>query len=138
MSHQKQMPSIARYMTPHPHSIGTDQPLQKALEMMREFHIRHLPVLENSQLNGIISDRDIKFAMSLKGIDIKTTLIRDIAHEDVYVANADTPLNSVINEMINKKLGSAVILDNNKVVGIFTSHDALKSFQELLETKLAY
>ena len=62
----KTMPMIQKVMTPMPHTIGSDISLKKAMEMMREFRIRHLPVQKGGQLVGILSDRDIKLASSFK------------------------------------------------------------------------
>ncbi len=63
----KQIPQIQTYMTPMPHSIGNDIGLKKALEMMREYRIRHLPVQEEGRLIGILTDRDLKLASSFEG-----------------------------------------------------------------------
>ncbi len=138
MTHKKQIPEISRYMTTTPHSIGGDQPLAKAVELMNEFKIRHLPVLSAGRLEGILSDRDVKFALSLKGVDPKTTLVNDVSCEEVYSAHPDTPLDEVLRNMAKSRLGSAVITDNGKLVGIFTAVDAIRTFDEMLETKLAH
>ena len=138
MSHKKQIPEISKYMTTTPHSIGADQPLSKAVAVMDEFKIRHLPVLTAGKLEGILSDRDVKFALSLKGVDPATTTIDEISCEEVYTAHPETPLDEVLRNMSQNRLGSAVITDNGKLVGIFTAIDAIRTFDEMLETKLAH
>jgi acetoin utilization protein AcuB len=138
MAHKKRIPEISRYMTTNPHSIGSDQPLSRAIELMKEYRIRHLPVLQGGKLRGIISDRDIKFAMSFKGVEASKTLIEDIACEEVYSAHPNTPLDEVLKKMSQNRLGSAVVTDNGKLVGIFTAVDAIRTFDEFLETKLAH
>ena len=124
-------------MTTTPHSIGGDQTLAKAVELMSEYKIRHLPVLTGGRLEGILSDRDVKFAMSFKDVDPKTTLVSDISCEEVYSAYPNTPLDEVLSNMSKSRLGSAVVTDNGKLVGIFTAVDAIRTFNEMLETKLA-
>jgi len=124
-------------MTTTPHSIGGDQTLAKAVELMSEYKIRHLPVLTGGRLEGILSDRDVKFAMSFKDVDPKTTLVSDISCEEVYSAHPNTPLDEVLSNMSKSRLGSAVVTDNGKLVGIFTAVDAIRTFNEMLETKLA-
>jgi acetoin utilization protein AcuB len=46
-------------------------------------------------------------------------------------------LDEVVSEMAQHKYGCAVVLDNGKVVGVFTTVDALRAFADLLETRLA-
>lgn len=138
MGHKhKKIPEISHYMTPHPHSIGSDQSLATAAGLMREHHIRHLPVLEGQKLTGMLSDRDLKFAMSFQGCDAQKVLVSEVATEEVYTAAPNTPLDAVLRSMSAGKIGSAVIMDNGKLVGIFTAVDAIEAFEELLETKLA-
>jgi acetoin utilization protein AcuB len=104
---------------------------------MNEYKIRHLPVLNGGKLCGILSDRDVKFAQSLKGLDIKTTKVGDISHDEVYVTHPDAALDEVVRNMAQKRLGSAVVMSNDKLVGIFTAVDAMMSLDQLLETRLA-
>ncbi len=44
----KAIPSVQKYMTTSPHTIGEDQPMAVAHQMMREYKIRHLPVLRGA------------------------------------------------------------------------------------------
>jgi len=50
----------------------------------------------------------------------------------------DAPIDEVVQEMAGKKFGSAVVIDNGKVVGMFTATDALAAFAELLQTRLKH
>ncbi len=51
--------TIADYMTTSPHSVGFDQPLKHAHDVMREHHIRHLPVARGSlRGQGVTGNRD--------------------------------------------------------------------------------
>ena len=124
-------------MTTSPHSIGSEQNLETASEQMDRYKIRHLPVLKAGKVIGILSDRDIKLASSFEGFDPSETLVDDIAHEEVYVVSPNAKLDEVVSAMASKKLGSAVVMDNGKLVGIFTAVDALTAFAELLHTRLA-
>lgn len=137
MTNKHRVPEIARYMTTSPHSIGENQPLSKAIEMMDEYKIRHLPVLSGGNLKGILSDRDVKFALSIKGLVPEETAIEEISCEEVYTASPETALDEVLRNMSKKRLGSTVIMDKNKLVGIFTAVDAIRTFDEMLETKLS-
>jgi acetoin utilization protein AcuB len=49
----KPIPIVQKYMTTSPHTIGDDQPMALAHQIMREHHIRHLPVLHGSKIVGL-------------------------------------------------------------------------------------
>lgn len=123
-------------MTVMPHTIGADQTLEKAISMMREYQVRHLPVLKAGKLVGILSDRDIKLVESFKDVDVREVKVDEAFSPDPYTTKPDAKLNDVCQEMANHKYGCALVLDNGKLVGIFTWVDALNAMVELLETRL--
>jgi acetoin utilization protein AcuB len=57
--------------------------------------------------------------------------------QGVYTVSPEAPLDEVVNEMAAKKYGSAIVVQNNKVVGIFTTVDVCTAFAELLHGRLA-
>lgn len=133
----KPIPTVSRYMTKVPHSIGQDQLLTDAQEQMDALRIRHLPVLEGGKLVGIISERDIALISSLRGFDTSHARVEDAMTPDPYAVPPETPLDQVAATMAERKYGSAVIVQNNKVVGIFTAIDGLSALAELLHSRLA-
>lgn len=133
----KPIPTIQKYMSTSPHTIGQDQPMALAHRMMREHHIRHLPVLHEARIVGIISDRDLNLIEALRDVDPKTVTVEEAMTPDPYVVEPDVALDEVVSTMAEKKYGCAVIVQHNKVVGIFTTVDACRAFAELLHTRLA-
>jgi acetoin utilization protein AcuB len=127
----KQMPQISKYMTPMPHTIGADIPLNTALNMMRDNRIRHLPVQDGGRLVGILTDRDIRMASGFAGgAELK---VGDVMMPDPYTVAPETPTDRVVAEMAEHKYGSAVIQQKNgKIVGIFTAVDGLRILGETL------
>jgi acetoin utilization protein AcuB len=133
----KPIPSIQKYMTTTPHTIGSDQTIAKASAIMSEHQIRHLPVLRGGQLLGVLSDRDVKLIESFRDIDVMKTSVEEAMTEHPYTVGPETPLDEVVSTMAEKKFGSAVVVQNHKVVGIFTTVDACRALSELLQTRLA-
>lgn len=132
----KAIPTILKHMTTLPHSIGSDQTIGKAAAMMREYSFRHLPVLRGGRLLGILTDRDIKLIQSFEGVDAENLLVEEAMTEAPYTVSPEAPLDEVTAEMASKKYGSAVVVQNGKVVGIFTTVDACRALSELLQTRL--
>ena len=119
-------------MTPSPLTIGVDQMLDTAHALMRDRHVRHLPVLEEGRLVGILSDRDLAMVETLPDVDPKTTRVFEAMSRGPFVASPNTPLAAVVHEMAKHRLGSAVVVDNGAVVGVFTTTDALTAIERLL------
>lgn len=132
----KSIPSISKFMTTLPHTIGVDQSLMKANQMMSELRVRHLPVLDGGKLVGVLSDRDVKLVESFKDVDPAEVKVEEAFSPDPYIAAPTSSLADVCAEMARHKYGCVLICDNHKLVGIFTWVDALNAFNELLSTRL--
>jgi acetoin utilization protein AcuB len=134
----KSIPSIKRYMTPSPHTIGRAQSLGQAHKMMRSHHIRHLPVLDGGALVGVLSDRDLHLIETLRDVDADKVIVEEAMTPVVYKVSPEAPLDEVVREMAQHKYGSAIVEDQGKVVGVFTTVDALDALADLLETRLRH
>lgn len=127
----KQMPQIHKFMTSMPHTIGGDIEIKKALGMMREFQIRHLPVLTGGKLIGILTDRDLKLAAAFSGSETMT--VEEMMTAEPYSVLPEAPFDQVVLAMAEHKYGCAVVQQaNGKVVGIFTANDGLRVLGEQL------
>jgi len=124
------MTSVSAYMTPGPHTIGREQSLAAAKQLMHTTHVRHLPVLHGGQLVGVVSERDLDVVGALPGS--RQLSVEDAMVPDVYTISEDAPLASVAADMARLKVGSAVVLKGNDVVGVFTAVDGLRALAELL------
>lgn len=133
----KPIPRIARYMSTTPHTIGREQTLSTAHKLMREHRVRHLPVLEGGKLVGVISDRDLALIETLRDVDVTTVTVEDAMTQAPYTVSPDASLDEVVATMAEHRYGSAIILDNGNVVGVFTTVDALTALSELLRSRLA-
>jgi acetoin utilization protein AcuB len=122
--------TIREYMTPGPHTIGREQSLVAARQLMHKNHIRHLPVLHGGELVGVVSDRELEVMEALPGS--KQLSVEDAMVPAVYTTSEDTPLATVAADMSRLKLGSVVVVDGGHVVGVFTASDGLRALARLL------
>ncbi len=113
-------------MTPQPVTIGRAQTLETAHALMREHGCRHLPVLEHDDLVGVLSQRDLYFLESLGGVDLEKDIVEDAMTSDAYTVRPDDSLAEVCARMADDKLGCAVVVERDRVAGIFTATDALR------------
>jgi len=133
----KAIPKIQKYMTTSPISIDRKSSVAAAHKVMRDNDIRHLPVLEGESLAGIVSIRDLHLIETLKDVDPEKVLVEDAMSTSTYTVSPDAELDEVVAEMAEKKYGSAIVMQNHKVVGVFTTVDAMKALAELLQARLA-
>jgi acetoin utilization protein AcuB len=125
-------PLVRSFMTLSPHTIGRGQPLTAARSLMHQHRIRHLPVLDGGKLIGVLSERDLAVVESLQGVDPAVITVEDAMTAGSYVVSQDAPLAIVAEEMAETKFGSAVVMDGGRVVGVFTSTDALRALSTVL------
>lgn len=134
----KSIPHIKKYMTTDVQTIGDEQPMSIAHRVMREEHIRHLPVLHQGKLVGVVTDRDLRLVETLRDVDPTKVTVSEAMTSDVYTVSPDTSLDEVVSAMAKSKYGSAVVVDHGHVVGIFTTVDACSALADLLATRLSH
>lgn len=122
-------------MSPAPHTIGPTSSLSKAIKTMREQQVRHLPVVERGQVVGVLSQRDILIMESLPGVNPTEVRVEEAMVRDVFTANPETPVGEVVETMIERKLGSTIVTEGGRVVGVFTTIDALRALHDRLERR---
>lgn len=124
--------SIGELMTRSPHTIGSDQTLATAHRLMREHHLRHLPVLRGGRLVGVLTQRDLYFLETIAGVDLEIDRVADAMSPEVYTVAPEESLRDVARTMAVRKLGCAVVIDKGHVAGIFTATDALRHLGDML------
>jgi acetoin utilization protein AcuB len=131
----KTIPQISKYMTLTPTAINSESTLVEAMDVMTEKKIRHLPVIKSGNIFGLISDRDIRSICSYAGANPKLIKVGDVCSDVLYKTTPSAPLNEVAAEMADQKLGSALVIDNGHLVGIFTATDACLALKEICEQR---
>ncbi len=118
-------------MTRIPVEVERCERVSEAVALMNTCGIRHLPVMSGSHLKGVISHRDILQASVEFGDEIDNMLLEEICQKDVLSVSPITPIDQVAEQMLEQQVGSAVVVDGDFVVGIFTTTDALRGLSEM-------
>lgn len=136
---------VAKRMTPNPKIIDSAATIADASEMMRKFKIRRLPVVDNGQLVGIVTDRDLRSvspspATTLSIFELNYLLakmqVKDIMHKDVVTINVVATIEEAALAMSNHHIAGLVVVDEKgSVVGIITETDIFNSFVEIMGLK---
>ncbi len=118
--------SMRDVMTRQPFTVGREQTLETAHEIMRKKKVRHLPVLEGGKLVGVLSERDLYFLESIAGVDSRKDRVEDAMTPEVYGVTPDAALADVASHMARRRYGCAVVMEGERPIGIFTAVDALR------------
>lgn len=127
-------PTIETVMTPLPVSVGVDARITEARELMADHDIRHLPVTDDGEIVGVVTQRDIGLVLDpAHDLPFDSQLrVGTICMPDAYVVTPDTPLDDVVEEMARRRIGSALVARDGRLLGIFTATDACRLYAEAL------
>lgn len=131
-------------MTPNPVTVSPLASVAEVWDLMRELEIRHVPVVENGVLVGMLSDRDLaRFDMArlltLEGAEglrqqLLTPVVK-VMSSDVIAVTPETELSEVIELLVEHRIGALPVVrsDTRELVGIVSYIDVLKAIQDSLE-----
>ncbi len=122
-------------------SVSPETPINEALAMFREEHIRRAPVMKEGKLLGIVSERDLLNAspspvtsLSIWELNylISKVTVKSVMSKKVVTVDQDTPIEEAARIMADKKIGGVPVVSAGKVVGIITETDLFKILLELM------
>ncbi|MCS6873219.1 MAG: CBS domain-containing protein [Pyrinomonadaceae bacterium] len=114
-------------------TIDADKSIYEAACMMKDNDIGALPVVENNELVGILTDRDIVVRAVAAGMDMRTS-VREIMTKEVFSMYEDDFVFNAIREMGQKQIRRVPILDRNeRLVGIISMADIALEAEDQLE-----
>ena len=121
---------VKNWMKADPVTIGRTMLIQQAAELMKKHSIRHLPVVEGDQLEGFITQTDLRQYFF-------PSMVEDITVHDVMVVKPYTiAVNSSIDQAArlihDYKIGGLPVMDGEKLVGVITSSDIVSGFIEVM------
>ena len=122
------------------HSVISASPntsLALAWQLMEDHHIRHLPVVSETQLVGVITDRDIRNAYpsattSLSQAEIAyhlgTTPVESCMSQDLMTIGPEADLRQGAQRILESPLSCLPVVEHNQLVGILTETDLLRAY----------
>jgi len=123
-------------------SIPPKKTVEKALKTLRENNIHHLPIIKDDELVGIVTERDLLQVIgywvgteeeSERDRDTLEIKVKKIMKKEVITCSPELSIKEAAELMLQHKIGSLVVLDDNKkVIGIITVTDMLKVITKLV------
>jgi acetoin utilization protein AcuB len=115
---------VFEIMTAGVQTVPPTMPAADAWEFMRRRRIHHLVVTKNSDVVGILSDRDTGSGV---GVDVRAQhTVADLMTSQVVTVRANDTIRSVANVMRGRTIGCVPVVENKRLVGIVTVSDLLR------------
>ena len=119
-------------MTRDPITLGPEASVAEALQLCREREIRHIPIVDEGELVGIVSDRDLTEASPASDDPnleetVESIQVGDVMSREVVTAHPQDPTGYAAKEMYEKKLDALPVMDDQKLLGIVTSTDVMRA-----------
>lgn len=123
---------VRDFMTAHPVSVDSEASVIEAHRLMRENGVRHLPVFGDGRLVGMVSEQDVHLIESLKEVDPALEPVDAAMEPEPFRVHPDAPLDEVVERMLAERCDAAVVMDEDRLLGVFTHSDALEALLEML------
>ena len=127
---------VRELMTAKPITVDPGTPMLEARQRMVEKRIRHLVVVENARVVGIVTDRDVRLnlpspATSLSVWEINYLLaqltVGGVMSAGVIIVDPDRPIAEAARIMVDHKIGALPVVDEGRLVGIITESDFVRA-----------
>lgn len=110
-------------MTTEIASLNTDDTIERAAQLMKQYDVGSIPVCNQNKIIGIVTDRDIAVRCVASGQDTRQQKVQDIMTANPVVGNPDMNVDDVAKLMSTRKIRRLPIVDNNSLVGIVALGD---------------
>ncbi|QFU75050.1 CBS domain-containing protein [Halioglobus maricola] len=136
------MLSVAEIMTAQPYTLGPDDNLAQARELMAQHHIRHIPIITGNQcLVGVVSQRDVLAAADSSVLPDQTAhaaqephvALSSIMTTPVQTVDQQASLRGTALFLQQNKLGCVPVVQDGTLVGIITDSDFVSIAIHLME-----
>jgi acetoin utilization protein AcuB len=126
---------VQEIMTTGITTVGRNDDLRMVADLMEAGHLRHIPVLEDADLVGIVSQRDVFSARmsSTMGVGEKgqrgflhTILVKEVMRHPVTTIGPEALVSDAAAIMIDQGIGCLPVIDDGRLVGIITKTDLLR------------
>jgi len=111
-------------------TVGPGESARRAYEVMRDRRIRHLPVVDNDRLVGILSDRDLRPVLLSPGL--AGAAVSELMSEQPTTIAPGAPVEDAASVLVVRKIGCLPVVEAGRLIGIVTETDLLAVLVELL------
>jgi len=113
------------------YSVLSSTTVYEALKVMGEKNIGAILVMDDSELKGILSERDYARKIVLKDKSSKETFVHEIMENNFFTVKLSDDLDACMELMSTKRIRHLPVLEDEIVVGIISISDVVKAIIEV-------
>jgi CBS domain-containing protein len=110
-------------MTPNPETIRRESPALEAAKAMKKADAGMIPVVDDGELFGTVTDRDIVLRVVAEGKDPQSTTVGEIASSGVVTVEPEEDLNEALQLMARHQVRRLPVVEEGRLVGILAQAD---------------
>ena len=114
-------------------TVDENSTVKEAVDIMNEFQIGSLIVLEKGKAIGIVTERDFLRRVIGEGKDAKNTRVGEIMTTPLVVVEPSTDLEEAVKLMFQRKIKKLAVVDAKKLVGIVTLTDIARFQPQMIK-----
>jgi len=114
-------------------TVDENSTVKEAVDIMNEFQIGSLIVLEKGKAIGIVTERDFLRRVIGEGKDVKNTRVGEIMTTPLVVVEPSTDLEEAVKLMFQRKIKKLAVVDAKKLVGIVTLTDIARFQPQMIK-----
>lgn len=104
--------------------------LQQIAELMNQNHVGCVPVCQDEQVVGLVTDRDIVTRAIAVKLDCTSTKVSDIMNTKIIKTTPDTEIDEALETMKKNQIRRLPVIEDNKIVGILSMGDIAVTLDE--------
>jgi len=115
--------TVEEIMTTNPRTVNVDATVLEAAQVMRDNDIGDVIVVEDGQVTGIVTDRDIAVRAVADGREPEPTSVREIATTGIQAIEPDASVDDALRMMREHDIRRLPVVKNGRPVGILSLGD---------------
>jgi len=119
-------------------SVRTSDPVESVLKIMRDFRVRAVLVIDDGELKGIVSQGDCAIKVLLPHNNASEVAVSTIMTPNPLTVKLSNTLDECMAIMVHKHIRHLPVLEANKVVGVVSVGDMVKSIIELQDNQIKF
>jgi CBS domain-containing protein len=118
---------VREAMTPAPTTVRADENVVEAARLMAAQDVGSLPVVDDDQLVGMITDRDLVLQVLAKDLDPHKTPVSTVCSDDPIVVGPEDSLDEALQRMARQRVRRLPVVEDRKLVGILAQADVSRA-----------
>ena len=119
-------------------SVRSTDPVENVLKIMRDFRVRAVLVIDDSELKGIVSQGDCAIKVLLPHNNASEVAVSTIMTPNPLTVKLSNTVDECMAIMVHKHIRHLPVVEANKVVGVVSVGDMVKSIIELQDNQIKF